>query len=369
VRQRVRARRLLQGRVVRLPVGQRARFVAILVGVTLGCSSASPPPHDTGAPPSSEAGAVDGQSLRLGASSIQLAHCNSASLTTCGAEAESCCASVPVAGGTYDRKYAVVDGGAVAEGAVATVSAFELDKYEVTVGRFRQFVTAWSGEYVPAAGAGKHLHLNGGQGLANARGGYETGWDPSDDGAIAPTNENLACEPNLATWTPSPGAHEVLPINCVNWWEAYAFCAWDGGCLPSEAEWEYAAAGGDEQRAYPWGMADPGTENAYAIYGCNYPLGSGSCLGGAAPVGTATQGAGRWGQLDLAGNVNEWTLDAFSSYVTPCTDCAYLDTTSYRVVRGGYFDDDGAYLLSASRTDDAPQTRSACIGLRCARAP
>jgi formylglycine-generating enzyme required for sulfatase activity len=41
----------------------------------------------------------------------------------------------------------------------------------------------------------------------------------------------------LAHRTSSAGSKENLPINCVNWWESYAFCIWDGGFLPSEAEW------------------------------------------------------------------------------------------------------------------------------------
>ena len=174
----------------------------------------------------------------------------------------------------------------------------------------------------------------------------------------------IACE-TLATWTPSPGSRESSPINCVTWWEARAFCIWAGGFLPSEAEWEYAAAGGDEQRAFPWGATNPGTENVFAIYDCNY----GGCLGGAAPVGTATLGVGRWGQLDLAGNLNEWTLDSFGDYVTPCVDCARIDGASFRVIRGGYFDDDADYLLPTSRSDAPPATRSACLGFRCAYAP
>jgi formylglycine-generating enzyme required for sulfatase activity len=44
---------------------------------------------------------------------------------------------------------------------------------------------------------------------------------------------------------------ERLPIICVNWCEAYAFCIWDGGFLQSETEWKYAASGGSKQRECP----------------------------------------------------------------------------------------------------------------------
>jgi formylglycine-generating enzyme len=60
---------------------------------------------------------------------------------------------------------------------------------------------------------------------------------------IAPTSTNLACHSTNQTWTDTVGSHENLPINCINWYEAYAFCIWDGGFLPSDAESEYAAAG------------------------------------------------------------------------------------------------------------------------------
>ncbi len=298
-----------------------------------------------------------------------------AGTTRCGAKGDSCCTSLPVAGGTYDRTYTSSGDAAADEADPASITGFRLDEYEVTVGRFRQFVSAWNGGagYLPPAGSGRHAHLNGGQGLAShavdAAVAYETGWLSSDDGAIAPTDASLACESQFATWTTQAGGSETLPINCVNWYEAYAFCIWDGGFLPSEAETEYAAAGGSQQREYPWGGAAPGATNQYAIYGCNYPSASGSCTGGAAPVGTATLGAGRWGQLDLAGNVNEWSLDSFAPYAEPCADCASLEVAPYRVIRGGYFYNHASYLLPAARSDDPPAARSICIGFRCARTP
>jgi formylglycine-generating enzyme len=186
-----------------------------------------------------------------------------------------------VTGGTYDRAYDLdtagnlISGGPVDESAPATVSSYRLDKYEVTVGRFRQFVAAWNGGYTPPPGSGKHAYLNGGRGLLDSAspGTYEAGWLASDDDNIAPTDSNLIECGTLgdSTWTEIAGSQESLPINCVNWYDAYAFCIWDGGVLPSEAEWGYAAAGGSQQREYPWGSTDPGTTNRYAIYYCNYP--------------------------------------------------------------------------------------------------
>jgi formylglycine-generating enzyme len=190
-------------------------------------------------------------------------------MSDCGSCTESCCASLNVTGGTYDRTYSSGDGGPAGEADPATVSTLRLDKYEVTVGRFRQFVGAWNGGLArPSSGSGKHAYLNGGSGLSASGGGNEPGWDPSDDANIAPTDAHLACD-SYATWTSSAGNQERLPINCVNWYEAYAFCIWDGGFLPSETEWEYAAAGGNQQREYPWGSTDPGTGNQFAIYDCN----------------------------------------------------------------------------------------------------
>jgi formylglycine-generating enzyme required for sulfatase activity len=243
----------------------------------------------------------------------------------------------------------------------------------VTVGRFRQFVGGWTGGWLPAAGAGKHAHLNGGQGLVNrgAGGGHESGWNVADNSNVAPTGSDLLCDANYATWTPMVAGNEALPINCVNWYEAYAFCIWDGGFLPSEAEWEYAAAGGSQQREYPWGSADPGMTNQYAIYRCYYPDGSAHCTGvlNIAPVGTAALGAGRWGQLDLAGNLFQWNLDWYAPYANASADSANLATASSRVIRGGEFSSLASYFLVPDRDPAMPSYRLGSVGIRCARAP
>jgi formylglycine-generating enzyme required for sulfatase activity len=282
------------------------------------------------------------------------------------------------------------------------VSGFRLDKYEVTVGRFRQFVNAWRAGWRPLPGSGKHTHLNGGLGLVNGANyagiPYELGWVPSDDANLAPTDANLA----IGTWTPTaptppddaadpPVNGENLPMTGMNWYEAYAFCIWDEAFLPSEAEWELAAAGGPQQRDYPWGSAMPGTVNQYAIYDCNYPSppadpDAGGCAGSLsniAPVGTPTMGAGVWDQLDLAGNAAETTLDFdtydFGPYVLRCTDCASLTFVRFfgaRAVRGGAFNDP-LFALSAG-SDLAynrdppfggPSDRFTKVGFRCARPP
>jgi len=339
---------------------------------------------------------IDG--LQNAASSPEPRSCapGGAGLTNCGEASESCCTSLTVAGGSYYRTYDSVglaadggygsaailaaDGGPTSLADPATIGNYLLDRYDVTVGRFRQFVAAWNGGWTPAPGSGKHTHLNAGMGLANSGlgGGYEPGWVAADSVNISPTDTNLACAPMFATWTSAAGSQENLPIDCVNWYESYAFCIWDGGFLPSEAEWEYAAAGGSQQREYPWGTADPGSANRYAIYGdgeghCYWPSGTlAPCTGvvNIAPVGSAALGAGLWGQLDLAGNMWQWNVDGYATpYADPCVDCASLTGASFRVVRGGLFNYFGSFLLSASRNFNLPSDRYGLIGVRCARSP
>ena len=306
-------------------------------------------------------------------------------LSDCGASGESCCTSVKVPGGTFYRTYTNDGSGATNTADPATISDFRLDKYMVTVGRFRKFVTAWDqgSGYTPDVGSGKHTHLNNGKGLVDsgATGSgvvYENGWIESYNNKLNMTNDTLQCQSDLFVWTNSPGANEKLPMNCVNWFEAYAFCIWDGGFLASEAEYEFAAAGGSEQRRFPWGSTEPGKDNQYVIWNCDYPDGSGTCDGtirNIAPVGTPLLGAGKWGQLDLVGNLQQWLLDyLMPTYDNPSVDSAHLASGSARTPRDGFYGTtDEAKLESSYVNNDGsrfyPANRFPSVGFRCARTP
>jgi formylglycine-generating enzyme required for sulfatase activity len=175
----------------------------------------------------------------------------------------------------------------------------------------------------------------------------------------------MKCDSTYQTWTDAVGSNESKPVNCLDWYAAFAFCAWDGGRLPTEAEWNYAASGGNEQRYYPWSSPPTSTtiDDSYAVY-CG-----GSCNGTQNVGLKSPKGDGKWGQSDLAGNVWEWTLDWYASpYSMPCNNCADLVEASYRVFRGGYFYFVASGLRSANRYASDPWYGGEYyVGARCAR--
>lgn len=301
-------------------------------------------------------------------------------LSDCGSNVAGCCRSLAVKGNDFFRSFDSVTPDALTQSAPATVNDFQLDKYEITVGRFRQFVAAVVAGWLPTLGTGKHVHLNSGNGLVDSslqgsfEGGWDSGWDTDIATSAATWNANLACDPNGATWTPTVGANEQLPITCATWFEAYAFCIWDNAFLPSEAEWNYAAAGGVDQRVYPW--SSPPTSQtidcSYANYygasgGMDYCVAPG--VGATNAVGSESpMGDGKWGQSDLAGNAWEWTLDYDAPYSAVCVDCAYL-TGSMRSIRGGGFGDPASLQTASGRNASDPASRASNLGARCARVP
>jgi formylglycine-generating enzyme len=169
------------------------------------------------------------------------------------------------------------------------------------VGRFRQFVNAGRGTQAnpPAEGDGVHPLISGS--------GWHSSWNTSLALDTPALKSNLNCNSVFQTWTETAGINESKPIDCLDWYTAFAFCAWDQGRLATEAEWNYAASGGSEQRYYPWSSSLEPTvlDDSYAAYGGT---------SGILKVGTkSTKGDGKWGHADLAGNVWEWTLDWYES--------------------------------------------------------
>ena len=270
---------------------------------------------------------------------------------------DDCCKSLLVSGGTFYRSYDGID--YTDKSHPATVSDFYLDKYEVTVGRFRMFVNAGMGtqKSPPGDGAGAHPKIAGS--------GWSSTWNTKLAGNPEALKTAQKCFAAYQTWTDTPGGNESKPQNCLDWYTAFAFCAWDGGRLATEAEWNYAASGGSEQRYYPWSSPPSSTtiDDSYAVY-CGGTCTSLQTVGSKSP-----KGDGRWGQSDLGGNAWEWTLDWNPSpFPMPCHDCAVMNVGSFRNFRSGAFDDIGATLRSSTRHVYFPEYRG-IIGVRCARSP
>jgi formylglycine-generating enzyme required for sulfatase activity len=244
----------------------------------------------------------------------------------------------------------------------ATVSNFELDRFEVTVGRFRRFVSAYE-SFHPAPDQGAHPRI--------PNSGWQSTWNQDLPASEASFRSKLLCS-QYTTWTEMPGSNEEKPVNCVTWFEANLFCIWDGGRLPTDAEWSYAAGGGDD-RPYPWGS---GIDHSRAVYGCGTAEVDTECGNSSpvAPVGSRSpRGNGAWGHSDLAGNVWEWILDGdliqwTLDFPTPCVDCAGLATATRRARGAAFWGGQFSLNLVNSYASNPPNYR-ADLGFRCARSP
>lgn len=214
----------------------------------------------------------------------------------------------------------------------ATVSAYCLDLTEVTVAAYQKCVDA--------------------------------------DGCTEPTTYvNKVSWDRFCNWKRSGrGAH---PINCVDWDQSVAYCAWAKKRLPTEEEWEWAARNGDRGDTYPWGST--------ALDGSQANACGSECVSNVktkmlqswkpmywaddgwpetAPVSSFPNGDNRWGVHDLSGNVWEWTSSSFGA------------SSPDRVSRGGGWGSGFATMHTVwHRGNAAPVTRSVILGFRCARTP
>ena len=232
------------------------------------------------------------------------------------------------------------------------LSAFRIDRYEVTNARYEQFVRA--------------------------------------TGHAMPTNPN----PSATLWNdgqPYPGS-DTHPVVNVNWHDAVAYCAWAGKRLPTEAEWEKAARGTDA-RLYPWGNEWDIRKANSASYWAGYTIefkdmiewkafwvdGEGARMSKerglkgevlTLPVGSVPEGVSPAGLFDMAGNASEWVQDWFEPYYylrAPRENPRGPDGKLLKVVRGGSWLKPASSLRTADRDYGLPTDQQSGTGFRCAK--
>ncbi|MCB9616477.1 MAG: SUMF1/EgtB/PvdO family nonheme iron enzyme [Sandaracinus sp.] len=288
---------------------------------------------------------------------------NEPSLPGCGTTMPS---TVLIEGGEY--RFQSVGEPLDALRPTVAVSPFYLDRFEVTIARFRRFLA-------DAPLAERSVRYPSGD-VVTARPAERTGELP------LPMETGAQCDawPDVA-WPAPPSTTTVdsKPMHCLPPALAQAFCIWDGGRLPTEAEWEWAARGADPGRVYPWGNEAPTLSTStcsHAWYGL--PAGETPTRSvGTCPPDTR-------GLHDMAGNVAEYTADWMGELVAPCwpegvrlVDPVCLTSPEVfplPTVRGGHlWDFEGGDPRNLSRSfgdgDHAGTTFLAIFGFRCAYPP
>jgi len=191
-------------------------------------------------------------------------------------------------------------------------------------------------------------------------------------------------------WHP---AYDDYPVVGVNWKQARAFCIWrtqllnsyiadQGGAyvqdyrLPTESEWEYAARGGLDLSPYPWG--GPYIRNSRGCFLGNFKPMRGNYMddGGVYTVKATSYWPNDYGLYCMAGNVSEWTSNAFDESAYSFTHDVSTDyeydakesdppALKRKSIRGGSWKDVMFYLQNSSRTYEYQDTSKCYIGFRC----
>jgi formylglycine-generating enzyme required for sulfatase activity len=223
------------------------------------------------------------------------------------------------------------------------LSAFSIDRHEVSVAEFQAFCTLAYSERRFWSKAGWQS-------------GFSRVWGQGDEGADARVPPDCAHGPSRA------GRGDAHPVVAVSWYEAEAYCSWRGGALPTEAQWERAACGG-QPGPYPWGAdADRQAQWTTRIHPTQ-------TMTVATALVTEDPNPSHTGIKHAAGNVWEWTADWYhrEAYaVGPAQDPTGPPTGRWKTLRGGSFANLPSYASCTHREPAAPVQRRLTAGFRCA---
>ena len=232
----------------------------------------------------------------------------------------------------------------------AEVAPFFLDRSPVTVSRFRAFTQAT---------------------------GYETQAESFGDGAVMDTRTGAWALVPGADWRHPRGAGSPLapddhPVTQVSWNDAEAFCAWDGGRLPTEIEWEHAARGAvDDRSPYAWGDAlDEGGELRANTWTGTFPEATTAAMASQArPAPSAASASRRSGSRTWAGRCGSGRIPGTGLMIE--REAPFEPTpAAERVQRGGSFLCHPSYCHGfrvSARSHSTPESALFHTGFRCAR--
>ncbi len=202
------------------------------------------------------------------------------------------------------------------------LNAFYIDRYEVTNAQYYEFL-----DYIKKTNNHSKCHKD------------------------EPMNKDHI--PN--SWKDDYYNHPEYPVVRVDWYDAYAYAAWAGKRLPTEAEWEKAARGTDERR-WPWG-------DEWDFKKCN--------VGDPEPIGSYEEGKSAYGCYDMAGSVAEWCADwGDMLYYTrsPRKNPKGPKKGNNKIIRGGSrFAEIGVLLRCTARKSMSPYLGNVGVGFRCAK--